>query len=459
MPTPPARDYPKAIEFYTKAIECDAKNAIFYSNRATCHIHMENFGLAIADAAKGIEMNPKYVKSYYRRAWAYAGLGKYKDAISSFREVLKIKPGDAQAQKKLKECKKALFEQQFAKAIQGDDQKKASEVVTTDSMTVGSDYTGPKLPESGVTLEFVKDMIEHLRAQKNLHKKYVYRILLAVIKLFKSLPTLVDIPVPQGKHFTVCGDVHGQFYDVLNIFEINGLPSTSNPYLFNGDFVDRGSFAVPVILTFFAFKLLYPNAFHMTRGNHETITMNSIYGFQGEVLHKYDKRCFDLFTEAFNLLPLGAVLERKVLVVHGGLFSRDGVTLDDIRKINRNRQPPESGLMCEVLWSDPQPFNGRAPSKRGVGLSFGPDVTKRFLKENKLELLVRSHEVKASGYEVMHDGKCITVFSAPNYVDQMGNKGAFIRFEHDMKPKFTSFDCVPHPPMRPMAYSRGLGFM
>ncbi|RVW21083.1 Serine/threonine-protein phosphatase 5 [Vitis vinifera] len=129
---------------------------------------------------------------------------------------------------------------------------------------------------------------------------------------------------------------------------------------------------------------------------------------------------------------------------NGGLFSVDGVKLSDIRAIDRFCEPPEEGLMCELLWSDPQPYPGRGPSKRGVGLSFGVDVTKRFLQENNLD----------EGYEIEHDGKLITVFSAPNYCDQMGNKGAFIRFEApDMKPNIVTFSAVPHPDVKPMAYA------
>lgn len=113
--------------------------------------------------------------------------------------------------------------------------------------------------------------------------------------------------------------------------------------------------------------------------------------------------------------------------------------------------------MCEALWADPQDQPGRGMSKRGTGLQFGPDVTKRFLQRNGLQLLVRSHEVKEEGYEVAHDGYCITIFSAPNYCDQMGNKGAFIHFEApDMVPKFTKFDAVPHPAVRPMAYASSM---
>mmetsp|Transcript_42463 Transcript_42463/g.68885 ORF Transcript_42463/g.68885 Transcript_42463/m.68885 type:complete len:172 (+) Transcript_42463:145-660(+) len=162
---------------------------------------------------------------------------------------------------------------------------------------------------------------------------------------------------------------------------------------------------------------------------------------------------FELFMEAFCWLPLGMLLEKKVLVVHGGLFSKDGITIEDIQKVDRNREPPDEGIMSEILWSDPQKANGWGPSKRGVGVAFGPDVTKRFLASNNLNLLVRSHECKDQGYEVEADGKLITIFSAPNYCDQMGNRGAFIRFGKDLRPDFKQFDAVPHPMVKPMAYS------
>lgn len=113
--------------------------------------------------------------------------------------------------------------------------------------------------------------------------------------------------------------------------------------------------------------------------------------------------------------------------------------------------------MCELLWSDPQPQPGRSPSKRGVGVGFGPDVTKRFLEQNNLELVVRSHEVKDEGFEIVHDNSLITIFSAPNYCDQMGNKGAYITFKGgDMTPQFTTYSQSPHPDVRPMQYAGGL---
>jgi len=208
-----------------------------------------------------------------------------------------------------------------------------------------------------------------------------------------------------------------------------------------------------------AFKLLYPDHMHLTRGNHETKNMNATYGFEGEVKAKYGATAYEMFTEVFNALPLGIVIKNKVFVVHGGLFSDEDVTLAELRKINRFKQPPDAGHMCEVMWSDPQNEEGRSISKRGVAIQFGPDVTERFLKRNNLELLVRSHEVKDEGYEVQEGGKCITIFSAPNYCDRMGNKGAFIKFKADLKPDFHQFEAVPHPPVPVMAYASGMGRM
>ncbi len=204
---------------------------------------------------------------------------------------------------------------------------------------------------------------------------------------------------------------------------MNGYPSASNPYLYNGDFVDRGSFSAEVIVALFCWKLAYPDRFFMSRGNHESKNMNKLYGFEGEISKKFDKPMYDLFCEVFCYLPLCHVIENEVFLVHGGLFSVDDVKLSDLEKENRVGEPPEEGRITEMLWSDPQFPRGRAPSKRGVGVAFGPDVTQNFLETNGLAMVVRSHEMKDDGYEVDHGGKLCTIFSAPNYCDQMGNKG------------------------------------
>ncbi|KAM7503006.1 hypothetical protein LguiB_001910 [Lonicera macranthoides] len=451
-----AHKYSQAIDLYTQAIALNSENAVYWANRALAHTKLEEYGSAIQDATKAVEIDRKYSKGYYRRGAAYLAMGKFKDALKDFQQVKRLCPNDPDSAKKLKECEKAVMKLKFEEAIAAPDSQRRSVAESIDFHTIEVEphYAGARIEGEVVTLEFVKKMLDDFKNQKCLHKRYAFQIVLQTMEMLRALPSLVDIKIPDGKHFTVCGDVHGQFYDLLNIFELNGLPSEENPYLFNGDFVDRGSFSLEVILTLFAFKCMSPSAIHLARGNHESKSMNKIYGFEGEVKSKLSDKFVELFAEVFCCLPLAHVINEKVFVVHGGLFSVDGVKLSDIRAIDRFCEPPEEGLMCELLWSDPQPQPGRGPSKRGVGLSFGGDVTKRFLQENNLDLVVRSHEVKDEGYEIEHDGKLITVFSAPNYCDQMGNKGAFIRFEaSDLKPNIVTFSAVPHPDVKPMAYA------
>lgn len=468
------QDYPEAVRLYSEAIDAAESAtdspvnqlAVYYANRSIANLRLENFGYALNDANKCLEMDKNYVKGYYRRAAAYMALGKNKQALKDFETVCRVRPNDMDAKKKLGECSKIVKQAAFAKAIAVDVVKRpAAENINVESLVVESSYNGPVpeiVKEDGrerlkLTIDFMKSLIEWFRSGKLLHRKYAFMLILEAGQIFGHNETLVDITVADGCKFTVCGDIHGQFYDLLNVFSMNGLPGTDNPYLFNGDFVDRGSFSVECILTLFGFKILLPNHFFMARGNHESMTMNQMYGFEGEVKSKYSNNMYDLFAETFNLLPLAHCINNKVLVMHGGLFASDEVTLDDIRNTDRNRQPPDEGIMCELLWSDPMPAAGRAPSKRGVGIQFGPDVTHKFLQRNKLDYIIRSHEVKADGYETAHDGKCITVFSAPNYCDTMGNRGAYITMNgSDLKPYFNTYSEVPHPDVKPMAYASSL---
>ncbi|KAK7883055.1 hypothetical protein WMY93_029229 [Mugilogobius chulae] len=438
------KDYENAIKYYTEALELNPSNAIYYSNRSLAYLRTECYGYALADATKALEIDKNYIKGYYRRATSNMALGKFKAALKDYETVVRVRPNDKDAKMKYQECNKIVKQKAFERAIASDETKKSVvDSLDIENMTIEDDYVGPKLEDGQVTLTFMKELMEWFKDQKKLHRKCAYQILVQVKDVLSKLPSLVEITLKESDKITVCGDTHGQYYDLLNIFTLNGLPSETNPYLFNGDFVDRGSFSLEVILTLFGFKLLYPDNFHLLRGNHETDNMNQMYGFEGEVKAKYTAQMFQLFSEVFQWLPLAQCINNRVLVMHGGLFSEDGVTLEDIRKIDRNRQPPDSGPMCDLLWSDPQPQNGRSISKRGVSCQFGPDVTERFLEQNKLDYIVRSHEVKAEGYEVTHSGKCITVFSAPNYCDQMGNKGAYIHLRgSDLKPEFHQFTAV-----------------
>ncbi|KAI9498777.1 Metallo-dependent phosphatase-like protein [Zychaea mexicana] len=460
------KHFPEAIEKYTAAIELNPTVAAYYTNRAFCHLKLEAYGYAISDAEEALKIDPALTKANYRRATANMALGKFKEALKDLRVVSKRAPGDKDAKSKLDECAKIVKRIEFEKAIEHDDRTPSvAETLDVNSIVVESSYDGPKLEEIEdeiqITPDFVSQMIERFKNQKKIHKKYAFAIIVTIWKMMLEAPSLIDVSVPDDGILTVCGDVHGQFYDFINIFETNGYPSDTHAYLFNGDFVDRGSFSVEVILTLFAYKWLYPTRLYLARGNHETDNMNKVYGFEGEVKAKFSEMMFKLFSETFNALPLAHVIGHKILVVHGGLFSKDDVTLDDIRKIDRlgQRQPGTDGLMCELLWSDPQPEPGRGASKRGVGIQFGPDVTKNFLDRNNLDMLIRSHEVKENGYVIEHDGKCVTVFSAPNYCDTVGNKGAYINITPDIKLDYVTFEHVPHPQVRPMQYASQFGGM
>ena len=327
------------------------------------------------------------------------------------------------------------------------------------SLEPDNSYKGPIFPDDGnITKEWVLNLIEYMKDlehKKSTEEKYLNRInLLKLLIKAKNIfseykESLVDIIIPKNKNITIVGDIHGQFYDLLHIFEINGYPSENNIYVFNGDYVDRGKFSVECLTTLISFKILYPNYIFMSRGNHEDKSINTRYGFKFEVLNKFnsDIRILDCFNEFYKFLPLGHILNNEILIIHGGLFSKDGVTLNELKQINRFRDIPLEGLMCELLWSDPHDLNGTMPSQRGAGVYFGPDVTEKFLRENNLKLLIRSHEVRNEGYSIEVGGQTITVFSAPNYCDTVGNKGALIKYINgDLNnPHFIKFDASPHP--------------
>ena len=331
--------------------------------------------------------------------------------------MVKKEPNNKEAKLRLAECEKLVKRVQFLKAIEVSDPPSAFEGLDIDSIEVEKTYDGVRLGDN-MTQEFIDDMIERFKNGKKIHKKYVFQIIKAVKEIVYDEATMVEMKVQPDTTLTVCGDTHGQYFDLLEIFRLNGYPSDKHGYLFNGDFVDRGSWSTEIALLLYAYKWMRPKYFFLNRGNHETDDMNRVYGFEGECKAKYNDKTFKLFSESFSALPLATLIGEKYLTLHGGLFSDDKTSLDDIRKLNRHsqRQPGQAGLMMEMLWTDPQTQPGRGPSKRGVGLQFGPDVTKKFCDNNGLEAVIRSHEVRMEGYEVEHNGKCITGKLVPTLI-------------------------------------------
>lgn len=241
----------------------------------------------------------------------------------------------------------------------------------------------------------------------------------------------------------VVGDIHGQLGDLEIILEQNGFPSPQNKYVFNGDIVDRGPHSVECLFVMLALKILAPDCVVINRGNHEARNMNMVGGFWEEVCQRYDAPFFNLFSDFMGCLPMCTVIDKRIFVVHAGLFKKDAVTLDQILAFRRfHNEPPPGSLLEDMLWSDPMMAPGRKESQRGAGCRFGPDVCDRFLADNRLELVLRSHEVCDNGWEEVFPNRLYTVFSASNYCDEVGNKGAVAVVKGPGLPEFVEYSTL-----------------
>ena len=208
-------------------------------------------------------------------------------------------------------------------------------------------------------------------------------------------PMLLELEAP----IKICGDVHGQYTDLLRLFEYGGFPPEAN-YLFLGDYVDRGKQSLETICLLLSYKIMYPENFFILRGNHESAGINRIYGFYDECKRRYSIKMWKVFSDVFNCLPVSALVDEKILCMHGGL-SPEMEALSQIANLQRPCDVPDVGLMCDLLWSDPDTsVNGWAENDRGVSFVFGADVVAAFLERHDLDLIVRAHQVVEDGYEV-----------------------------------------------------------
>ncbi|XP_054694349.1 serine/threonine-protein phosphatase with EF-hands 1 isoform X2 [Grus americana] len=365
---------------------------------------------------------------------------------------------------------------------------------------VPDSYYGPRL-SFPLTVEDANALLHAFRNEQLLHARYVLQLLSETRKVLKEMPNITHLSTSYSKEITVCGDLHGNLDDLLLIFYKNGLPSEQNRYVFNGDFVDRGKNSMEILIILFAFLLIYPNDLHLNRGNHEDYIMNLRYGFTKEVSKKYKdhgKQILYLLRDVFSWLPLATIIDSKVLILHGGIS--DTTDLDFLNALERSKlkslmRPPKSvrdrqdqvkeripttrpskyiadhGVggkthhisssgstepsgsnlapdpalkewkqILDILWSDPRSQNGCTPNKRrGGGCYFGPDVTAKLFERYNLKMLIRSHEFKPEGYEISHDGKVITIFSASNYYEEGSNRGAYIKLNPELIPRFVQY--------------------
>ncbi|UJR14636.1 hypothetical protein I4U23_001629 [Adineta vaga] len=265
----------------------------------------------------------------------------------------------------------------------------------------------------------------------------------------------------------------------MKLFEVGGSPSDT-PYLFLGDYVDRGYFGIECVLYLFSLKIHYSKTFFLLRGNHECRHLTDYFTFKQECQVKYTETIYDACMEAFDCLPLAAIMNNQFLCVHGGL-SPEVQTLDDIKQLDRFHEPPAHGAMCDLLWSDPAEDYGNekgsltlvatrrmsAPAKtvtastngsslflpnatRGCSYFYTYAAVNEFLVRNQILSVIRAHEAQDIGYRMYKKSpdtgfpSLITLFSAPNYCDVYQNKAAIMKYENNVV-NIRQFNCSPHP--------------
>ncbi len=288
----------------------------------------------------------------------------------------------------------------------------------------------------------------------------IYELAKQAINLIANQPIVVKINTPAK----VFGDVHGQFQDLMRFFEMWGEPKegangdiAAIDYLFLGDYVDRGTFSLETICLLMALKVKYPDRIHLLRGNHEDRLINANFGFLEECQNRLneesmnDDSIFNVVNEFFEYLPLAAIIEEQILCLHGGI----GASLNYISDIELIERPLEivheaqtktQQIVMDILWSDPtdnddelgiQPNLQRDSNNYGNIVKFGPDIVKKFLQQNNLNMIMRAHECVLDGFERFAGGSLITVFSATDYCRRHNNAGAMLIVKNN-------FEIIPH---------------
>lgn len=249
--------------------------------------------------------------------------------------------------------------------------------------------------------------------------------------ILTNQPILLELEAP----IKIVGDIHGQYYDLLRLFEYGGFPPEAN-YLFLGDYVDRGKQSLETICLLLAYKIKFAENFFILRGNHECASINRIYGFYDECKRRFSIKLWKTFTDCFNCLPVAALIDEKIFCMHGGL-SPELKSFEQVRRFLRPTDVPDTGLLCDLLWSDPEPkISGWGENDRGVSYTFGPDVVTKFLARHDLDLICRAHQVVEDGYEFFAKRQLVTLFSAPNYCGEFDNAGAMMSVDETLMCSF-----------------------
>ncbi|CCW65030.1 unnamed protein product [Phytomonas sp. EM1] len=293
---------------------------------------------------------------------------------------------------------------------------------------------------------------EHFRREGLLHEADALRIVTCCAMILKDEPNVLQIEDPVA----IAGDLHGQFFDLISLFELGGDPAFQK-YIFLGDYVDRGCFGVEVILLLMCYKIRYPRTMVILRGNHESRHLTAYFNFKREVEYKYSRRLYDEIISTFDCLPLACVLNNRFFCVHAGL-SPELKSIADINAMHRFRETPASGPMCDLLWADPMDEREKDPNypqafipntTRGCSYVYSQSAVSKFLEFNNLVSIIRGHEAQNEGFHLYKKGahgfpSVICVFSAPNYCDAYDNRAAIIVLNKNIM-KICQFNSSPHP--------------
>ena len=247
-------------------------------------------------------------------------------------------------------------------------------------------------------------------------------------EILKNEDSMLKISAP----LYICGDIHGQYYDLLRVFEILNYPPTST-FLFLGDYVDRGKQSLECLLLLLCLKIKYPSKIFLLRGNHESEALNKIYGFYDECKRRISVKCFKKITTLFNVLPITALINENILCMHGGL-SKDLNNIDQLNKILRPTEIPDEGLLCDLVWSDPSDelSDNFGENERNISVTFSKNVVEKFNKDNGLDLICRAHQVVEEGFQFFAGMKLVTIFTAPNYMGEFDNNGGILEVGEDL---------------------------
>lgn len=303
----------------------------------------------------------------------------------------------------------------------------------------------PNVPASMLNIDALINSLLDLRAAKPsefkalpMNEQTLYDVCHLAKAIFEEQPMLLDISAPMK----IAGDIHGQFFDLLRVFEYCGSPADTN-YLFLGDYVDRGRNSIETITLLLAYKIKYQENFFLLRGNHECPNINRVYGFYDECNRRYSIKLWKTFADVFAWMPVAAIVSERIICMHGGL-SPMLINAVEIDKIQRPAVVPDAGLLCDLLWSDPTTTTELwGDNDRGVSFSFGVEALRRFLSNNNLCLVCRAHQVVQDGYEFFAARQLVTVFSAPNYCGSFNNAGAVMSVDDKLCCSFFVYHSLP----------------